>query len=44
MADDSVILQSELDAAVANVLNQYRANPQQLPPRGDCSNARCWKA
>ena len=20
-------------AAVANVLNQYRANPQQLPPR-----------
>jgi len=33
VADDSVILQSELDAAVANVLNQYRANPQQLPPR-----------
>lgn len=33
IADDDVILQSELDAAVANVLNQYRANPQQLPPR-----------
>lgn len=33
VAEDSVILQSELDAAVANVLNQYRANPQQLPPR-----------
>ncbi|MBS0569007.1 MAG: peptidylprolyl isomerase [Proteobacteria bacterium] len=33
VADDDVILQSELDAAVANVLNQYRANPQQLPPR-----------
>ena len=33
VADDNVILQSELDAAVANVLNQYRANPQQLPPR-----------
>ncbi|MBS0556312.1 MAG: peptidylprolyl isomerase [Proteobacteria bacterium] len=33
IADDSVILQSELDAAVANVLQQYRANPQQLPPR-----------
>ncbi|HST29110.1 MAG TPA: peptidylprolyl isomerase [Rudaea sp.] len=33
VVDDDVILQSELDAAVANVLNQYRANPQQLPPR-----------
>lgn len=33
VADDDVILQSELDAAVANVLNQYRSNPQQLPPR-----------
>jgi peptidyl-prolyl cis-trans isomerase SurA len=33
VADDDVILQSELDAAVANVLSQYRANPQQLPPR-----------
>jgi peptidyl-prolyl cis-trans isomerase SurA len=33
VADDDVILQSELDVAVANVLSQYRANPQQLPPR-----------
>ena len=33
VADDDVILQSELDAAVANVLSQYRDNPQQLPPR-----------
>jgi peptidyl-prolyl cis-trans isomerase SurA len=32
VADDNVILQSELDAAVANVLRQYRSNPQQLPP------------
>jgi peptidyl-prolyl cis-trans isomerase SurA len=35
VVDDDVILQSELDAAVANVLNQYRANPQQLPPRDE---------
>jgi peptidyl-prolyl cis-trans isomerase SurA len=33
VAEDDVILQSELDRAVANVLQQYRANPQQLPPR-----------
>ena len=33
VADDDVILQSELDRAVANVLQQYRQNPQQLPPR-----------
>jgi len=33
VAEDDVILQSELDRAVANVLAQYRANPQQLPPR-----------
>jgi peptidyl-prolyl cis-trans isomerase SurA len=33
VAEDDVILQSELDGAVANVLAQYRANPQQLPPR-----------
>lgn len=33
VAEDDVILQSELDRAVANVLNQYRSNPQQLPPR-----------
>jgi peptidyl-prolyl cis-trans isomerase SurA len=33
VADDDVILQSELDTAVANVLTQYRTNPQQLPPR-----------
>ena len=30
VVDDDVILQSELDAAVANILSQYRANPQQL--------------
>jgi len=33
IAEDDVILQSELDRAVANVLSQYRQNPQQLPPR-----------
>lgn len=33
IADDDVILQSELDRAVANILTQYRNNPQQLPPR-----------
>ncbi|MGH8042312.1 MAG: peptidylprolyl isomerase [Rudaea sp.] len=33
IAEDDVILQSELDHAVANVLAQYRSNPQQLPPR-----------
>ena len=33
VADDDVILQSELDTAVANVLRQYQSNPQQLPPR-----------
>lgn len=33
VAEDDVILQSELDRAVANVLTQYKANPQQLPPR-----------
>ena len=33
VADDDVILQSVLDTAVANVLTQYRTNPQQLPPR-----------
>jgi peptidyl-prolyl cis-trans isomerase SurA len=33
IAEDDVILQSELDRAVANVLAQYKANPQQLPPR-----------
>ncbi len=32
VAEDEVILQSDLDAAVSNVLNQYRSNPQQLPP------------
>ena len=32
VAEDEVILQSDLDAAVTNVLNQYRSNPQQLPP------------
>jgi len=33
VAEDDVILQSELDRAVSNVLSQYRQNPQQLPPR-----------
>jgi peptidyl-prolyl cis-trans isomerase SurA len=33
IAEDDVILQSELDRAVGNVLAQYRNNPQQLPPR-----------
>ena len=33
VAEDEVILQSELDRAVANVLSQYRNKPQQLPPR-----------
>ncbi len=33
VAEDDVILQSELDTAVANVLHQYQSNPQQLPPR-----------
>ena len=32
VAEDEVILQSDLDAAVNNVMNQYRSNPQQLPP------------
>ena len=32
VAEDDVILQSDLDAAVNNVQNQYRNNPQQLPP------------
>ena len=31
VAEDEVILQSELDHAVANVLAQYRNKPQQLP-------------
>jgi peptidyl-prolyl cis-trans isomerase SurA len=33
IAEEDVILQSELDRAVASVLAQYRSNPQQLPPR-----------
>ena len=33
IAEEDVILQSELDHAIANVLAQYRSNPQQLPPR-----------
>jgi peptidyl-prolyl cis-trans isomerase SurA len=35
VAEDDVILQSELDRAVGNVLSQYRSNPQQLPPRSE---------
>jgi len=33
IAEEDVILQSELDRAVASVLTQYHNNPQQLPPR-----------
>lgn len=33
VAEDDVILQSELDRAVAQILTQYRNSPQQLPPR-----------
>ncbi|HET8942382.1 MAG TPA: peptidylprolyl isomerase [Rudaea sp.] len=33
VAEDDVILQSELDRAVKNVEQQYRNSPQQLPPR-----------
>jgi peptidyl-prolyl cis-trans isomerase SurA len=32
VVEDDVILQSELNAAVASVQHQYAANPQQLPP------------
>jgi len=35
VVEEDVILQSELDRAVANVLGQYRNNPQQLPPRAE---------
>lgn len=33
VVDEDVILQSELDRAVGNVLAQYARNPEQLPPR-----------
>ncbi len=33
VVEEDVILQSELDRAVATVLAQYARNPQQLPPR-----------
>lgn len=33
VVEDDVILQSELDRAVATILSQYARNPQQLPPR-----------
>lgn len=32
IAEDDVILQSELDATVQQIVAQYRSNPQQLPP------------
>ncbi|MFT3789692.1 MAG: peptidylprolyl isomerase [Rudaea sp.] len=32
IAEDDVILQSELDRFVAQIQAQYRSNPQQLPP------------
>lgn len=34
VVDEDVILQSELDRAVANVTAQYASQPGQLPPRG----------
>ncbi len=33
VVDEDVILQSELDRAVANVATQYAKNPERLPPR-----------
>ncbi|KRG71235.1 peptidylprolyl isomerase [Pseudoxanthomonas dokdonensis] len=33
VVDEDVILQSELDRAVNNVISQYASNPGQLPPR-----------
>ena len=33
IVDEDVILQSELDRAIANVVNQYASQPGQLPPR-----------
>ena len=33
IVDEDVILQSELDRAVANVTSQYAKNPERLPPR-----------
>ncbi|HET6546107.1 MAG TPA: peptidylprolyl isomerase [Rhodanobacteraceae bacterium] len=33
VVDQDVVLQSELDRAVKNVLAQYAKNPEQLPPR-----------
>jgi peptidyl-prolyl cis-trans isomerase SurA len=33
VVDEDVILQSELDRAVANILAQYSGSPEQLPPR-----------
>jgi len=33
VVEDDVILRSDLDSAIANVLAQYANNPQKLPPR-----------
>jgi len=33
IVDEDIILQSELDRAVANILAQYAGRPDQLPPR-----------
>lgn len=33
VVDEDVILESELDRAVANILTQYADRPEQLPPR-----------
>lgn len=33
IADEEVVLQSELDRAVRNILAQYAQNPERLPPR-----------
>ncbi len=43
VVDEDVILQSELDRAVANILAQY-AGRQASCRRATCWSARCWSA
>lgn len=33
VVDDDVVLKSELEVAVGNIVNRFSANPSQLPPR-----------
>ena len=33
VVDDDIVLRSELDVAVANIVNRFAQNPEQLPPR-----------